>query len=114
MSELSNQDEAVLTRSERRSLELGREVAAGLDEEGWRDLRPRLRARIEELKSSLRGEPHSSNIRRWERLISEDDLEQIKLSLSSNDRDSIEMREVSPFSGALSEEDRLRVLGRVR
>lgn len=56
------------------------------------------------------GQPHERNLDRWRRLVDGGDLPGMHRVLTGLDRDSIEMREVSPMSGLLNEEQRLEVL----
>ena len=100
-----------LTRSERRSWRLHREVSSHLKNSTTFDQwRPTLDRNLDRLRSGVTGEPHLSNLGEWEHLIETRDRSAIHRRLTGLDRHSIEMREVSPFGGILSDEDRLRVL----
>jgi hypothetical protein len=50
------------------------------------------------------------NLDRWESLVKHRDVPGLHRALTGLDRDSIEMREVSPMGGLLSEEARMRAL----
>jgi hypothetical protein len=65
---------------------------------------------LKRLRSSVQGEPHERNLKRWRTLVESRDLAGMHRVLTGLDRDSIEMREVSPFGGLLSTEERLDVL----
>src|ERR1700735_5573034 len=69
----------------------------------------RLRGR---LGAIVRGQPHLRNLDRWESLLDRGDVTGLHRILTGLDRDSIEMREVSPVGGLLSDEERLEVLQR--
>ena len=75
--------------------------------EQWR---PTIERNLERLRSIVRGQPHLRNLDRWESLLDGDDITGLHRTLTGLDRDSIEMREVSPLSGLLPSEERLEVL----
>ena len=58
----------------------------------------------------MTGQPHTRNVERWGRLVSSGDVSGLRRVLTGLDRDSIEMREVSPMGGLLSQEERQQVL----
>ena len=62
------------------------------------------------MKKSTRGEPHLGNLDRWCELLSSDDVGGIRRVMTGLDTDSVQMREVSPLGGLLSEDERQRVL----
>lgn len=95
-----------LTRSERRSWQLHRQLARQLDREALERWRPMMRRNCERLRGSVQGQPHERNLSRWESLVDAGDLGGLHRVLTGLDRDAIEMREVSPMSGLLSERDR--------
>jgi hypothetical protein len=99
-----------LNRSERRSWKLHREISRHLDESWLEQWNPVIRENLERLTSQVRGEPHKGNSGLWDQLIIERNLREIRRVLTGLDRQSIEMREVSPFSGVLSEDERHRTL----
>jgi hypothetical protein len=51
------------------------------------------------------GQPHSRNLDRWQSLVGLGDVLGLHRVLTGLDRDSIEMREVSPMSGLLPQDD---------
>ena len=60
----------------------------------------------------MTGQPHERNLDRWRQLVDRGDLPGLHRVLTGLDRDSIEMREVSPMSGLLSDAQRREVLKR--
>ncbi len=54
------------------------------------------------------------NLDRWSELISSGDIRGIRRVMTGLDTDSVQMREVSPFGGLLSEDERQRVLWEVQ
>lgn len=64
------------------------------------------------LRDHVTGQPHERNLDRWHLLIQNGDLNGIKRALTGLERDSIEMREVSPMRGLLSQEERSEILVR--
>jgi hypothetical protein len=62
------------------------------------------------LGSRVQGQPHTRNVERWASLVNQGDLPGIHRALTGLDRRSIELREVSPFSGLMPDDARLRAL----
>ena len=99
-----------LTRSERRSWLLHQQLAAHLSESALEQWRPTIEGNLERLRLTVRGQPHVRNLDRWESLIQSGDERAIRRVLTGVDQDSIEMREVSPMGGLLSQEERIEVM----
>ncbi len=99
-----------LTRSERRSWRLHRQLSTYLTRARLEEWRPTVTKNLTRLHHGVRGQPHERNLERWERLIDDGDVPGLHRVLTGLDRGSIEMREVSPLSGLLSPEERQRVL----
>jgi transcriptional regulator with XRE-family HTH domain len=102
----------VLTRSERRSWQLHRALSRQLDESRLDQWRPTIRKNLTSLRSSVQGQPHERNLGRWNSLVDSGDLGALHRVLTGLDRNSIEMREVSPMSGLLGEQERTGALVR--
>jgi len=102
-----------LTRSERRSWQLHRQVSLRLNRSMLEEWRPVIRKNLRRLSSSVQGQPHERNLQRWKSLLDSGDIRGLRQVLTGLDRDSIEMREVSPLCGLLSSEERADVLRRV-
>lgn len=103
-----------LTRSERRSWQLHRQLSRRLNRSTLKRWRPTIRHNLTRLRDQVQGQPHERNLSRWEKLVESGDLRGLHRVLTGLDRDSIEMREVSPLSGLLSAEDRseaMRLVG---
>ena len=62
-----------------------------------------------DLRNGVSGEPHGRNLDRWMSLIDRGDVPGLHRVLTGLDRDSIEMREVSPMGGLLSQDERMRL-----
>jgi transcriptional regulator with XRE-family HTH domain len=101
-----------LTRSERRSWRLHRALSRQIDEQTLAQWRPTIRKNLTRLHDVVQGQPHERNLLRWGTLVNSGDLGGLHRVLTGLDRDSIEMREVSPMSGLLSEQDRTDALAR--
>ena len=99
-----------LTRSERRSWMLHRRLSGDLTPTSLREWTPRIERRLEHLRGSVIGQPHERNLQRWTSLVGEGDVRGLQRVMTGLDRDSIEMREVSPLGGLLGERDRIEVL----
>lgn len=83
-----------LTRSERRSWQLHRRLSTLLNRESFQEWRPTL----------------ERNLQRRRQLVDRGDVPGMHRILTGLDRDSIEMREVSPMSGLLPDDQRREVL----
>jgi transcriptional regulator with XRE-family HTH domain len=102
--------EPELTRSERRSWRLHRQLSSRLTRSGLEEWMPTIERNLERLGGRVRGQPHLRNLERWRALVEAGDVLGLHRVLTGLDRDSIEMREVSPMSGLLSQDERSRVL----
>jgi transcriptional regulator with XRE-family HTH domain len=99
-----------LTRSERRSWLLHRQLSNLLTEGSLQEWRPVIERNLRRLRSSVTGQPHRRNLDRWDSLVERSDVLGLHRVLTGLDRDSIEMREVSPMSGLLPQGERQAVL----
>lgn len=99
-----------LTRSERRSWRLHRQLSGLLTKDSLEEWRPVIERNLQRLRSSVRGQPHSRNLDQWDSLVKRGDVLGLHRVLTGLDRDSIEMREVSPMSGLLPQSERHAVL----
>ena len=103
-----------LTRSERRSWMLHRELARQLTPSTLAQWHPRIKRNLRLLRSNVKGQPHLRNVDRWESLVARCDVPGLQRILTGLGRDCIEMREVSPLAGLLADEERIRVLRKLR
>jgi transcriptional regulator with XRE-family HTH domain len=99
-----------LTRSELRSWKLHRSISAQLNPSSLAQSEHLIIRNLDRLSGQIAGEPHRRNLERWRLLVERGDLPGLHRVLNGLDRDSIEMREVSPMSGILTKEQRDRVL----
>lgn len=99
-----------LTRSERRSWQLHRRLSTLLNRETFEDWLPTIGRNLDHLSEHVTGQPHERNLRRWRYVVDRGDLPGLHRVLTGLDRDSIEMREVSPMFGLLPDEQRREVL----
>lgn len=99
-----------LTRSERRSWQLHRGLSTLLDRDSFSQWRPRIKRNLDRLRDGVTGQPHERNLQRWGELVDRSDLPGLHRVLTGLDRDSIEMREVSPMSGLLPDKLRREIL----
>ena len=65
---------------------------------------------LERLRDRVTGQPHRRNLDRWRSLVEGGDVLGLHRVLTGLDRDSIEMREVSPMGGLLTQDERAGVL----
>ena len=65
---------------------------------------------MDRLRDGVTGQPHERNLQRWRELVDRGDLPGLHRVLTGLDRDSIEMRAVSPMSGLLPDEQRREIL----
>jgi hypothetical protein len=103
-----------LTHSERRSWMLHRRLSTLLTKDTFTDWLPKLTSNVERVRGGVQGKTHTENVDRWERLICSGDITGLRRAMTGLDRQSIEMREVTPFGGLLPDEDRLDVLRELR
>lgn len=99
-----------LNRSEMRSWKLHRQISSKLSPSSLDGWTPLIHKNLDRLKSQVTGQPHVRNLNRWETLVNEGDLPHLRRVLTGLDRDSIEMREVSPMRGILSQSERRQAL----
>ena len=102
-----------LTRSERRSWQLHRQLSLLLDRSVLDEKHTVIHKNLKRLDGGLQGQPHERNLQRWKSLLHSGDLSGLRRVLTGLDRDSIEMREVSPLGGLLSADDRAEALRKV-
>lgn len=100
-----------LRRSEERSWRLHRRLSRNLDSTTFDRWRPTMLRNLDRLRVSATGQPHQRNLDRWLELIDGGDVLRLHRVLTGLDRDSVEMREVSPMAGLLSQRERSEVLG---
>jgi transcriptional regulator with XRE-family HTH domain len=100
-----------LRRSEERSWRLHRRLSRNLDPDSFEQWRSTIQRNLKRLRTRTTGQPHLRNIERWQQLVDNRDLPGLHRVLTGRDRDSVEMREVSPMSGLLSQQERSEVLG---
>lgn len=99
-----------LGRSPKRSWELHRRLSSHLTPATLSEWRPTMLENLERLREGTRGQPHLRNLDRWQRLINDGDLPRLHRVMTGLDTDSVEMREVSPMRGLLSQTERSDVL----
>ncbi|BBZ67652.1 hypothetical protein MINS_30810 [Mycolicibacterium insubricum] len=99
-----------LTRSERRSWSMHRQLATHLSATSLTAWQPTIFANIARLRADVRGQPHLANLDDWQRLVSTKDVPALRRVLTGVDRHSIEMREVTPMGGILTDEERQQAL----
>lgn len=99
-----------LNRSEQRSWRLHCRLSIRLTPDGLEEWRPTIERNLERLRGRVTGQPHIRNLDRWSQLVEDGDVLGLHRVLTGLDRDSIEMREVSPMSGLLPESERQAIL----
>lgn len=102
-----------LTRHEKRSWALHRHISIRYTDSDFRAIKPRLLANLDLVWEMSQGEPYETNILEWREVIDRDDWLEIRQVLTGLDCHSIEMREVSPMRGLLSDSERREVLAAV-
>jgi transcriptional regulator with XRE-family HTH domain len=101
-----------LTRSERRSWLLHRRISSHLTPASLQQWRPVIERNLDRLRGRVTGQPHHRNLQQWTSMVNGGDVLGLQRVLTGLDRDSIEMREVSPMSGLLSQDERADVLAK--
>ncbi len=105
---------AEMTHSERRSWLLHRQLATHLSREGWKTWKPVVLENLVAARAGVIGAVHERNVDRWEALVARDDVEGLRSVLTGVDRQSIEMREVSPMKRLLPQGERDEVMALAR
>lgn len=100
-----------LNRSSERSWQLHRRLSTHLSPETLEEWRPTILRNLKRLRGSVQGQPHVRNLDRWQRLVGDRDVPGLRRVMTGLDTDSVEMREVSPLGGLLSQDERSEVLG---
>lgn len=102
--------EPTLTRSEHRSWLMHRRVAMRLTAKNFDSSLPTMLDNLDRVRRHTRGQPHERNMDEWKRILTEGDVNDVKRMLTGLSRHAIEMREVSPMAGLLTEDERLEAL----
>lgn len=106
--------EPALTRSERRSWLLHHRLSSHLTRKTLGEWRPTIERNLARLREGVTGQPHMRKLELWTSLVERGEVGGLHRVMTGLDRDSIEMREVSPMGGLLSQDDRTDVLTRAR
>lgn len=99
-----------LTRSERRSWILHRRLSSHMTQGRLEEWRPHIERNLSRLRGGVTGQPHERNLQRWSDLVDRGDAGGLHRVMTGLDRDSIEMREVSPLGGLLPQDEREEAL----
>jgi len=99
-----------LARSERRSWRLHCRLSVRLTPASLQEWRPVIERNLERLRGNVTGRPHGRNLDWWQSLVGDGDVLGLHRALTGLDRDSIEMREVSPIGGLLPQDERQAAL----
>ncbi len=104
-----------MERTKRRSWLLHRQISrklgvTGVDDSGW----GRMQRNLDRLRANVQGSVHERNLDRWQRIIDGKSLRDLHRVLVDTSTEGIEMREVSPMTGFLTEDERLSVLAEIR
>lgn len=99
-----------LSRSERRSWTLHRQLSSHLTRDSLEEWMPTLRRNLDKLTQGTRGQPHLRNLERWSCLIEQRELPTIRDIMTGVGTDAVQMREVSPMGGLLPQGERRQVL----
>ena len=97
--------------SSERSWRLRRRLSTHLTPETLDEWRPTVVRNLKRLRGSVRGQPHVRNLGRWRQLVRDSDMSGLRSVMTGVDTDSVEMREVSPMGGLMSQDQRSEVLG---
>lgn len=100
-----------LSRSSERSWRLHRRLSSHLTSETLDEWRPTIVRNVERLRGTVQGQPHIRNLERWRQLVRDRDVSGLRHAMTGVDIDSVEMREVSPMGGLMSQDERSEVLG---
>jgi transcriptional regulator with XRE-family HTH domain len=104
--------EPKLNRSERRSWLLHRRLSSHLTRSSLERWRPAIEHNLGRLRRQVTGQPHLRHLDQWTLLVERGDVLGLHRVLTGLDRESIEMREVSPMGGLLPQNERREVLAK--
>lgn len=104
-----------MERTKRRSWLLHRQIShklgiSGIDDSGW----DRMQRNLDRVRSNTQGSVHERNLDRWQRVIDSRSLRNLQRVLVDTSIEGVEMREVSPMTGFLTEAERLGVLAGIQ
>lgn len=104
----------VMERTKLRSWLLHRQISrklsgTGIDESDWN----RMQRNLDRVSQNSQGEVHERNLDRWQRIIDGRSLRELQRALVDTSDVGIGMREVSPMTGFLTEDERLVVLAEI-
>jgi hypothetical protein len=94
-------------------LELHRALLAKLVTAGLRKLRPLALANLARAREVVRGRQAKSWLDEWQDILANSPERLVEVLLGT-DEHSIDLRQVSPFAGALSEDERMAAIRRAR
>ncbi len=100
-----------LNRSAERSWQLHRRLSRHLTSQRLEQWQPTIAGNLDRLRTSVQGQPHLRNLDRWQHLVGGRDVSGLRRVMTGLDTDSVQMREVSPLGGLLSQDERAEVLG---
>ena len=104
-----------MERTKHRSWLLHRQISyklgiSGIDDIGWE----RMQRNLDRRRLNTQGPVHERNMNHWQQIIDNRSLRELHRVLVDTSTDGIEMREVSPMTGFLSERERLDVLEKIK
>ena len=102
-----------LRPSEEQSWRLHCRLSRNLNSSTFEEWLPTIEKNLKRLRAGTSGQPHMRNLDQWQHLVEGGDLPGLHCVLTGRDRDSVEMREVSPMGGLLSQRERAEVRGLV-
>jgi hypothetical protein len=111
--ELQPPPKSDMSRSVERSWRLHCQLSTHLSSSTFQEWRPTILRNLGRLRLNVKGQPHLRNLDRWQDLIEREDLSGLCHVLTGLDTNSVEMREVSPMGGLLSQIERSEVLARL-
>lgn len=82
---------------------------AGIDDAGW----DQMRRNLDRVRRNSQGEVHERNIDHWQDVIDDRSVRELHRVLVDTSDMGIGMREVSPMTGFLTEDERLGVLAEI-
>lgn len=74
----------------------------------------RVREKVQSIRSRVTGKSLHRCLDQWERIVDDNDIEAVRAVVAFDDEHAREMRNLSPLSILLSEEERLQVLDALR
>jgi plasmid maintenance system antidote protein VapI len=102
---------AMMNSSDRRSWLLHRKACGKLTRDSLPHWQALIAKNVEEMRLQVQGSPHLENLAKWKHLALTGDLKGLRAAMLDPGEEGKAMRDVSPLSGILNQQERCEALG---